>query len=100
MKNILSAVLLAVLLCGTLCPALACTTILVGKDASADGCAYAGRTNDDSTMLAAKLAIFPASDEAGTYEYVNPENGLTLHLPKANRRCVIEPVYNASPDIW
>lgn len=78
---------------------MACTTILVGKDASAGGCAYAGRTNDDSSMVAAKLEIFPAYEETGTYTYVDPENGLTVSLPKANRRCVIEPVYNESPDI-
>ena len=89
-----------IILCGITSPALACTTILVGKDASADGCAYAGRTNDDTTMLSAKLAIFPASDGAGSYEYVDPENGLTVSLPKANHRCIIEPVYNDSPDIW
>lgn len=100
MKKILALCALAALLCLTLSPAFACTTILVGKDASVDGYAYAGRTNDDVTMLSAKLAVFPACDEEGSYEYVDPETGLTLTLPKANRRCVIEPSCQESPDVW
>lgn len=100
MKRILTILVLTAVLCGAVTPVLACTTILVGKDASSDGCAYAGRLNDNGEMFSARLAIFPASDEAGTYEYVDPENGLKLNLPKANRRCVIEPIYRDSPDIW
>lgn len=101
MKKLISVVLVAAaLLCGVSTSAYACTTILVGKDASSDGCAYAGRTNDDSSMLAAKIEIFPASGETGTYVYVDPENGAKVTLPKANRRCIIEPVYNTSADIW
>ena len=101
MKKLISTVLVAAaLLCGVCPSAYACTTILVGKDASADGCAYAGRTNDDTSMLSAKIEIFPASEEKGTCVFVDPENGAKVTLPKANLRCIIEPVYNSSPDIW
>ena len=100
MKKLITAAVLVTAILGNSLPVFACTTILVGKDASADGCAYAGRTNDDTEMVSAGLRIFPASDEDGTYEYVDPENGLKLSLPKKNRRCVIEPIYKESPDIW
>ncbi len=100
MKRLFAVAIFVITLLGSTFPALACTTILVGKDASADGCAYAGRTNDDTEMLSARLNIFPASDKSGTYKYVDPENGLKLSLPKKNLRCVFEPVYKKSPDIW
>ena len=100
MKKLFAAAIIVITLFASSFPALACTTILVGKNASADGCAYAGRTNDDPEMLSSRLKIFPASDETGTYEYVDPENGLKLSLPKANRRCIILPVYDKSPDMW
>ena len=100
MGKLVVVIVLTVMLCGIVSPVLACTTILVGKDASADGCAYAGRTNDNGKMLSARLTVFPASDEAGTYEYTDPENGVKIILPKANRRCIIEPLYQESPDIW
>lgn len=100
MKKLLAMILAAAVLCGIMSPALACTTILVGKNASADGYAYAGRTNDNGEMLSAKIAIFPASDAEGTYVFTDPENGVEVTLPKANRRCVFEPLYKESPDIW
>ena len=101
MKKLISTFLVvAALLCGVCPSAYACTTILVGKDASADGSAYAGRTNDDVEMLSAKIEIFPASKGPGTYVFVDPENGAEVTLPKANHRCIIEPVYNKCPDIW
>ncbi len=101
MKKLISTILVtATLLCGVSSSAYACTTILVGKDASADGCAYAGRTVDDSSMDTAKLEIFPASGETGSYVFVDPENGVEVTLPKANRQCIIEPIYNSSADIF
>ncbi len=100
MKKYLTALLCVIILCVMMTPALACTTILVGKDASADGYAYAGRTVDDSTMHSSGLVIFPAAEGEGSYEYVDAENGLTLSLPETNRRCVIEPLFNNSPDLW
>lgn len=99
-KRIISWIAAAVTLCALIPNAFACTTILVGKDASADGSAYVGRTDDHRSMAAAKLDIFPASDEKGTYQYVDPINGAVICLPKANRRCVIEPICKGSPDIW
>ena len=100
MKKLFATAIFAITLLGSTFQAFACTTILVGKNASADGYAYAGRTNDDTEMVSASLRIFPASDESGTYEYVDPENGLKLRLPKKNLRCIIEPVYQKSPDMW
>lgn len=100
MKKLFAAAIIVITLLGSSFQALACTTILVGKNASADGYAYAGRTNDDAEMVSARLNIFPASDESGTYEYTDPENGLKLSLPKKNRRCIFEPIYKESSDIW
>ena len=98
MKTLIAVIMIAVALFAITVPAMACTTILVGKDASADGYAYACRTDDASDLHSAKLDIFPASDEEGVCEYVDPENGLTLSLPKAARRCVIMPFFTGSPD--
>ncbi len=100
MKKLFSSVIAAALLFGLSPSAFACTTILVGRDASADGCAYAGRTADASEMLSSRIEIFPASDEEGTFVFVDPENGAKVTLPKANRRCVIEPLYSSDPDLW
>ncbi len=100
MKKLIALIIIAAALCAVTAPAMACTTILVGKDASADGCAYAGRTNDMTDMSSAKPEIFPASEKEGSFEYVDPENGFTLSLPKANRRCVIVPDYMSSPELW
>ena len=100
MKKLIAFALVVITLLGNALPVFACTTILVGKDASADGCAYAGRTSDGAEMDITGLKIFPACDEPGTYEYVDPENGLTLSLPKKNQRCIILPVYAKSPDLW
>lgn len=100
MKKTIAAILTIAILIGVMSSALACTTILVGKDASTDGYAYMGRTNDDSAMYATKLYIFPACDEEGTYEYHDPEIGLDITLPKANYRCIIEPSYKESSDVW
>ena len=86
MKKFITATVFVIALLGSAFPAFACTTILVGKNASADGCSYAGRTMDISEMVSAGLRIFPASDEPGTYEYIDPENGLKLSLPKKNQR--------------
>ena len=100
MKKLIAFALVVITLLGNALPVFACTTILVGKDASADGCAYAGRTSDGAEMDITGLKIFPACDEPGTYEYADPENGLTLSLPKKNQRCIILPVYAKSPDLW
>ena len=101
MKKLISAVLVATaLLCGACPSAYACTTILVGKDASADGSAYAGRTSDAPAMYSSKVEIFPAHLERGSFVYVDPENGAEVTLPKSNYRCVLEPIYNDFSDIW
>lgn len=100
MRKIIAAIVLAATLCTFATPAYACTTILVGKNASADGSAFAGRTADNTKMAAAKLAIFPACEETGTYEFTDPESGFTMKLPKANYRCIIEPIYSEFPDLW
>lgn len=100
MKRLFSVIVIAAALCAITAPAMACTTILVGKDASADGCAYAGRTNDMTEMVSAKLEILPASEEEGSFEFVDPENGFTISLSKATRRCLIVPDYSSSSDLW
>ena len=100
MKNFIAVIVIAAALFAITVPAMACTTILVGKDASADGCAYAGRTNDMTEMCSAKPEILPVSEEEGSFEYVGPENGFTLDLQKTTRRCVIVPDYSSSPDLW
>ena len=100
MKKLIAAAVLIITILGNSLPVFACTTILVGKDASADGCSYAGRTCDAPVMVSTGLWIFPASDEPGTYEYADPESGLTFSLPKKNGRCVVEPVCQKSGAIW
>ena len=85
MRKIFTTMIMVVVLClGSTIESMACTTILVGKNASADGCAYAGRTVDDNKMDSAKLRIFPASKKTGSYTYVDPDNGFKVKLPRAH----------------
>ncbi|MDO4179450.1 MAG: C69 family dipeptidase [Phascolarctobacterium sp.] len=100
MKKIIAAALIMSCNFWTLPTVSACTTFLVGRDASADGSAYIGRTEDTVDLKITKLVDFPASKKAGTFEYVDSGNGFRLTLPNAHHRCLVAPIDDKDPNYW
>lgn len=83
MKKIVITLLLALnLLILLTTSAYACTTIIVGKDASSDGSAYFGRCNDSPELMNVIFKSVPASNESGNYVYEDEGTKLKLELPK------------------
>lgn len=62
--------------------AYACTTIIVGKDASSNGSAFFGRCNDSPELMNVTFRSVPASNESGNYVYEDEGTKLKLELPK------------------
>lgn len=79
---------------------MACTTILVGKNATYDGSTMIARNDDAPTggFAAKKFTVFAARKEAGTYRSVLSH--LEVALPGNALRCTAVP--NAVPDkgLW
>lgn len=63
-------------------PVFACTTFIVGKNVSADGSAYFGRTADGSETDVCSIATVEASDEEGEYIYEDEQTKFKIKLPK------------------
>lgn len=79
-----SAVLLTLFLAVT--QALACTTIIVGRGASADGSRIFGRTVDAPSsmgVIGTQLRTVPAAAGSGTWIFHDENNGLEAELPAA-----------------
>ncbi|ANK59412.1 peptidase U34 [Loigolactobacillus backii] len=68
----------------------ACTSVLVGKAASADGSTFIGR-NEDSKAAWPKHFVKHAHNSAGT-EFVSKDTGLSLTLPQESA------AYTATPE--
>lgn len=60
----------------------ACTTIIVGKDASNDGSAFFGRSDDCSELSDVIFKSVPASNESGSFIYEDESTKLRVELPK------------------
>ena len=70
----------------------ACTTVLVGKDASADGSTIIARNEDAYTSNPKYFVVHPAkTNEKGT-KYVSKGNGFTMELPEVQYK------YTATPE--
>ncbi len=72
--------------------AYACTTILVGKEASSDGSRILGRTVDTHEMHGCEVIVNPAINESGTYMFEDPYSGWKSELPAKRYRYVVTPV--------
>ena len=79
-----AAAMLTLVLALTVCSgALGCTTVIVGKDVSADGSAFFGRTVDTHGLVGAHITAVPATEGEGTVIFTDPANGLVAELPAA-----------------
>ena len=76
-------------LCALLCLALvfsmgaasACTSIIVGREASADGSLIVGRNEDIFSAYNKNFFVNPATEGEGTVTLTDPINGFTIELP-------------------
>ncbi len=71
--------------------ALACTTIIVGKDASATGEAFFGRTVDVPGLGQVTLVSVPARTRAARWTYVDDNTGLSVELPAKSCQYIMTP---------
>ena len=82
MRKTVTAILCFFLTMCCLTPvANACTTILVGGDASTDGSRIIGRTMDAGPLMPMQLVTVPAADGEGTWVFEDEVNGLKVELP-------------------
>lgn len=70
---------------------LACTTILVGKDASTTGEAFFGRTVDVHGLGQVTLVSVPAKTRPAPWTYVDDNTGLAVELPARSCQYVMTP---------
>ena len=59
----------------------ACTSIIVGKEASDDGSLLVGRNEDISRAYNKNFFVNPATKGEGTVTLTDPINGFTIELP-------------------
>ncbi|MEA5014915.1 MAG: C69 family dipeptidase [Candidatus Limiplasma sp.] len=90
MTRIPAALLLIVFLAAPL-SAGACTTVIVGRDASADGSLIYGRTVDGEGFETTQIVTVPAQTLSEPYRFVSRHNGLTLELPAESCQYVMTP---------
>jgi len=81
MKNALCLVLVSCLLVSLPIFARACTTIIVGRDASADGSRIFGRTEDNHGLAVKKLEFIPFFSGEADIPFTDVYTGLNLSLP-------------------
>ena len=83
--------------CTLLCLALAlwmgtasaCTSIIVGREVSADGSLLVGRNEDIYTAYNKNFFVNPATEGEGTVTLTDPINGFTIELP-ATRAALLQ----------
>ena len=90
MSRIIVALLLALLLA---IPSVAgaCTTIIVGRDASADGSLIYGRTADGEQFETTQIVSVPAQTLSAPVKFVSQYNGFTMELPTVNCQYTMTP---------
>ncbi|QBO35197.1 C69 family dipeptidase [Periweissella cryptocerci] len=70
----------------------ACTSILIGKDASIDGSTMIGRNEDSRAAWAKALVVRPHEEFLEPQTFVSKDNGFTMELPKVRGK------YTATPE--
>lgn len=81
----------AILTASVVTPALACTTVLVGRKATTDGSTLVARNEDVDTASAKHFVVHQATTDGPT-QYVSQDNHFTVNLPKNALR------YTSTPD--
>lgn len=81
MKSALCLVLVSCLLVSLPLFAHACTTVIVGRDASADGSRIFGRTEDNHGLAVKKLEFMPLISGEANIPFTDVYTGLNLSLP-------------------
>lgn len=89
LKRLLVVVLILLLLVPT--SAGACTTIIVGRDVSADGSFIFGRTDDTHTIGKIQIVSVPAAKADAPVVFVDAYNGFTMTLPQESCQYVMTP---------
>lgn len=92
-KSLLSGVLAAVLAFGPLAgSSLACTSVLVGKNASADGSVIVARNEDSMTAWTKRFVVHPKTTNPKGAMFKSAGNSFTYPLPAISLK------YSATPD--
>lgn len=81
MKKLVSLILAIGLMLGLMSNAYACTGIVVGKNASADGSLIMGRTEDIGAAYNKTFKVNPATTGEGTTTVEDPYNGFVGEVP-------------------
>ncbi len=71
--------------------ASACTTIIVGREVSADGSFIFGRTDDTHTIGKEQIVTVPAQTADAPVVFVDEYNGFTMELPLVGCQYVMTP---------
>ena len=81
--------------------ASACTTIIVGREVSADGSFIFGRTDDTHTIGKEQIVTVPAQTADTPVVFVDEYNGITMELPLTSYQYVMTPRASSShTGIW
>ena len=72
--------------------ASACTTVIVGRKASADGSHFVGRTTDSPTFCMTKLTHLPATKSEKLVAYLDKTVNCEFELPRVGYECIALPI--------
>ncbi len=79
----------------------ACTSIIVGREVSADGSFIFGRTDDTHTIGKEQIVTVPAQTTETPIVFVDEHNGFTMELPLTSCQYVMTPrATSAHTGIW
>ncbi|MFH1512634.1 MAG: C69 family dipeptidase [Bacillota bacterium] len=94
-------ILLLVLLLVLPSASSACTTIIIGRSASADGSLIFGRTADGEVFETTQIVTVPAKTLSKPYQFISQYNGFTIELPAESCQYVMTPAAPAmNMGIW
>ena len=81
--------------------ASACTTVIVGREVSADGSFIVGRTDDTHTIGKVQIVSVPAKTSETPEVFTDVHNGFTMSLPLTACQYVMTPrAESANTGIW
>lgn len=76
----------------------ACTTVLVGKDASEDGSTMVARNEDMGTAWTKHFFVREANKNK--QKFVSEGNGFSIHLPKKQLKYTATPEWDVSEGLY